>query len=66
MGPTIFSLIPHKKFWGPEEILSPKQRGLGTNLDKKGLSLQKLGLNKFFASNKAHIDLMTTLSLIEV
>ena len=50
------SLVPQEKFLGPEKILSPQKYGSKTNLDEKGLSLQKkLALNIFLGSNKAHI-----------
>ena len=61
-------LVLQVKMWIPEKILSLKKHGTNTNLDKKGLSLQKrnLGSNKYFGSNKAHTGLTTTLSLTEV
>ena len=60
-------LVLQVKMWIPEKILSLKKHGTNTNLDKKGLSLQKkLGSNKFFGTNKPHIDLGTTFTLIKV
>ena len=51
-------------FWGPEKCWVPK------NMDKKHKRFKftkwKLGACKIFVSNKAHIDLTTTLSLTEV
>ena len=35
IGGRKISLVPQEKIWGPEEILSPKQGGSETNLDKK-------------------------------
>ena len=67
MGRKIVSLVPQEKFWGPEEILSPKKWGSRTNLDKTGLSLQKkFGFKQFFLVQIKLIDLITTLCLIEV
>ena len=61
IGVQKISLVPQEKCWGPEEILSLKIWGSETNLDKTNL-----GSNKFFGSKKAHIDLITALSFIEV
>ena len=65
MGVQTICLVPQEIFWGPEKILSHKKHGLKINLDKKAYK-KDLGSNKFFSSNKAHIGLTTTLSLIEV
>ena len=60
------SFVPQEILCGLEKNFRPKNTG--QNLDKKGLSLQKkkMGSNKYFASNKAHSGLTTTLSLTEV
>ena len=69
-----------KKNWGAENFFGPSGKiiwtrkhfesqkiWVKTNLDKKGFSLHKdFGFKLFFCSNKAHIYLTTTLSLIEV
>ena len=62
IGVQKISLVDQEKFREPEKCLNPQKHGSITNVDKKGLSLQKnLGTNNFFASNKAHIELTTSL-----
>ena len=56
-----------KNVVGPEIFLTLNKHGSKTNLDKKfEVKTKRLGSTPFFPSNKAHIDLITTLSLIEV
>ena len=60
------SFVPQEKLLGLEKIFRPKKYGSKTNLDKKGFSLQKkFGLKEIFCSDKAHIDMTTTLRLLK-